>query len=78
MQREMASPEQMALNSVTKHLTIDTDLCHLCGRCAVMRNCRAMAVVWFDRDEPPVIDLARCQHCLACMDKCPFGAVVWD
>lgn len=62
----------------TQHLTIDSDLCHLCGRCLVASVCRGMAVIRFDREEPPVIDMARCRHCLICLDKCPFGAVVWE
>ena len=61
----------------TQQLTVDADLCRLCARCLVQRGCRGMAIIRFDRDEPPVIDPARCAHCLICLDKCPFGAVIW-
>jgi TPP-dependent indolepyruvate ferredoxin oxidoreductase alpha subunit len=67
----------LAVTSSSKYLAIDDDACHLCARCLVMRACRGMAVVRFDRDEAPYIDPARCAHCLACLDKCPFGALVW-
>ncbi|MCB9130974.1 MAG: 4Fe-4S binding protein [Anaerolineales bacterium] len=42
-----------------------------------MRSCRGMAVLRFDRDEPPVIDVSRCMNCQVCMGMCPFGAVIW-
>ena len=38
---------------------------------------RGMAVLRFDRDEPPVIDVSRCMNCQVCMGMCPFGAVIW-
>lgn len=58
-----------------RYPSIDPDACRLCARCEVARACRRMAVIRFDRDEPPVIDVARCTLCLACLEKCPFGAL---
>ncbi|HRX02941.1 MAG: 4Fe-4S binding protein [Anaerolineae bacterium] len=60
-----------------RHLAIDDQLCQMCARCLVMRSCRGMAVLRFDRDEPPVIDVSRCMNCQVCMGMCPFGAVIW-
>lgn len=55
--------------------TIDESLCQLCRRCLVMRSCKGMAIVRFDREEAPVVDAGRCQLCWACLPACPFGAV---
>jgi Fe-S-cluster-containing hydrogenase component 2 len=52
------------------------DACRLCARCLAQRACRWQAVIRFDRDEPPVIDVGRCTACWACVDVCEFGAVV--
>jgi formate hydrogenlyase subunit 6/NADH:ubiquinone oxidoreductase subunit I len=41
-----------------------------------MRACRWQAVIRFDRDEPPVIDVGRCTLCWACVEVCESGAVV--
>ncbi|NOZ71848.1 MAG: 4Fe-4S dicluster domain-containing protein [Chloroflexi bacterium] len=56
-------------------LVIDDSLCRLCRRCLVMKACRYMAVIRFDRQEAPVIDVGRCTKCGACLHSCPFEAV---
>lgn len=61
----------------TKVLTVDPERCVLCARCLVVSQCRPMAALRLEWDEPPVIDPARCKHCMACVDRCPVRAVVW-
>ncbi len=67
----------MAQESSERHLVIDEQRCQACRRCEVLRACRGMAVLRFERDEPPVIDVSRCKTCLVCVDHCPYAAVVW-
>ncbi|RME74061.1 MAG: 4Fe-4S ferredoxin, partial [Chloroflexi bacterium] len=38
--------------------------------------CRVKAIVRFDRDEPPVVDIHRCYGCMVCIVECPFKAVI--
>ena len=57
---------------------IDEELCQACRRCPVISACRGRAVLRFERDEPPVIDAARCDGCYACIPACPYEAVVLE
>ena len=61
------------------NLTIDEGRCRVCARCLAKSACRGGAIRVIDRDEAPVIDMARCRGCLVCVPACPTGAVVkWD
>ncbi len=65
------------MNLVQEHrMVVQEDICQNCRKCLVQRGCKYMAVLRFDRDEPPYIDMARCTLCGACLQICPFGAVV--
>lgn len=55
---------------------IDYERCQVCARCPAVKQCRFKAVLRIDRDEPPAIDAARCNGCNACVQYCPFGAIV--
>ncbi len=66
----------MATTAVRPSPAIDSDLCQLCSRCRVVTSCKWQAVIRFDREETPVIDMARCQRCLICVARCDHEAVV--
>lgn len=55
---------------------IDPTLCRVCSRCRVAKSCKWQAVIRFDRDETPVIDMALCQRCLVCVAQCEHKAVL--
>ncbi len=55
---------------------IDYERCQACPKCIAMKACRFKALVRIDRDEPPAIDASRCNGCNACLDHCPFNAIV--
>jgi MinD superfamily P-loop ATPase len=65
----------MAYPAPDHYPSLDPHACQLCARCEVARACRRMAVIRFDRDEPPVIDVARCTLCFACAGCCAFDAL---
>jgi MinD superfamily P-loop ATPase len=50
--------------------------CHACGKCLARQVCRPRAVVVEDPGETPFIDASRCYGCRACVQACPFKAVV--
>ncbi len=66
----------MAPVTFRPNLAVDPDLCQLCSRCRVLASCRWQAVLRIDREDPPVIDMARCQRCMVCVARCEFEAVV--
>ncbi len=59
-----------------RRMVVDESICRNCGKCLVTRGCKYMAALRIDRDEPPYIDMGRCTLCGACLQNCPFGAVV--
>lgn len=54
---------------------VDNEKCHVCRRCAAMKNCRGGAFIRFEKSEPPYIDVSRCQGCFTCLEACKHGAV---
>lgn len=56
--------------------TVDADKCHTCRQCVARKTCRLKALVQFEQGEMPYIDQSLCRGCLACMDVCPFEAIV--
>jgi len=57
-------------------LHIDPERCHLCRKCLAQKVCKTRAIVRFDREDAPFIDVHRCYGCLVCMTECPFQAVL--
>ena len=57
-------------------LWVDDNSCRVCRRCAAQTVCQAKALVRIDHDEPPFVDIHRCQGCKLCMDRCPSAAIV--
>jgi TPP-dependent indolepyruvate ferredoxin oxidoreductase alpha subunit len=58
-----------------RYPAIDEARCQNCAPCLALRACRSLAIVRFDRSEPPLIDMARCQRCFVCLGACPFAAI---
>jgi Fe-S-cluster-containing hydrogenase component 2 len=54
---------------------IDWELCQVCNPCLAKPACRTRAVVKFDPDEPPFIEMERCNGCAKCVPACPFAAI---
>lgn len=67
----MVSP---AIDKVFLH--VDDNRCHVCRRCLAQKVCKVRAIVRFDRDESPFIDVHRCHGCRLCVVECPFEAIV--
>ena len=57
-------------------LHIDDTRCRSCQRCLAQQVCKVKAIVRFDRDEPPFVDIHRCHGCMVCVLECPFEAVI--
>ena len=57
---------------------VEEDLCQVCRRCPPVSACRGRAILRIDRDEPPYIDVSRCDGCYTCIPACPFEAIVVD
>lgn len=55
------------------HVTIDKDLCKMCGIC--QKNCPSGAISGELGKTPYIIDQNKCTKCLICVDKCPFNAI---
>lgn len=63
-------------NGSSYPIYIDEAACLLCSRCLAQRACKGMAIIRFDREEAPVVDVARCRLCWACLPHCPAQAVI--
>jgi len=55
---------------------ICTDLCMVCDPCPASKVCRTRAIAKLDADEPPYVELSRCNHCGKCVLSCCCGAIV--
>ncbi|MEI7667876.1 MAG: NADH-ubiquinone oxidoreductase-F iron-sulfur binding region domain-containing protein, partial [Erysipelotrichaceae bacterium] len=53
--------------------TIDSELCRKCGLCA--KGCPTNAITGVVGKEAFIINDAKCIHCAACIQSCPFGVV---
>ncbi len=56
--------------------TLDYSLCQACRPCEAAAHCRFKAFLLIDRDEPPIIDVARCGGCGDCVPHCPYQCLV--
>lgn len=54
-------------------VSLDTEKCKGCKRCAVIDSCPSKAVTSIDGKA--VVDKKKCTRCGVCVGKCPFGAV---
>jgi MinD superfamily P-loop ATPase len=55
---------------------IDYERCQVCRKCEAAQYCRFKAFVRFDREEPPYIEVSRCNGCGDCVPYCPYEAIV--
>lgn len=55
---------------------IDWEICQTCDPCEARRACKTRAIVKIDRDEPPYIELSRCNGCGECVVTCTFQAIM--
>lgn len=55
---------------------ICTDLCMTCDPCSAGKACRTRAIVKLDADEPPYVEVSRCNRCGKCVLSCCCGAIV--
>ena len=66
----------MSLSSSRAIPTIEYERCQLCAACAAKEHCRFKAIVRFDREEPPYIEVNLCGGCGDCIEHCPHEAIV--
>jgi len=56
-------------------IQIDVEKCQVCRRCLASDACKVRAIMRFDRDEPPFLEIDRFYDCRLCVPACPFGAI---
>lgn len=61
--------QQQQLNPTKAYPTVDTNLCHHCGKCA--ENCPTQAIPVGNEEETIT---SQCIRCCACVKGCPVGA----
>ena len=57
------------------HIRIMAENCQTCGRCLAAESCKVRAILRFDPEEIPYLDVERCYDCRLCLKACPFGAI---
>jgi MinD superfamily P-loop ATPase len=55
---------------------IDWEICQRCDPCQARLVCKPRAIFKVDHDEPPIIELGRCNGCGACVSGCEYGAII--
>jgi MinD superfamily P-loop ATPase len=55
--------------------SVDYDQCHACAKCEAAKHCPRRALVRFDRDEPPYVEVTLCGGCGDCVQHCPYEAI---
>jgi Pyruvate/2-oxoacid:ferredoxin oxidoreductase delta subunit len=56
-------------------IIIDWDRCQACDPCEARLVCNTRAIVQIDRNEPPYIDVDRCNQCGLCVEACCCDAI---
>lgn len=56
-----------------RRISVDTEKCRGCKKCAVETSCPMHAVTV--RDGVASVDRTLCNNCSRCLSKCPFGAI---
>lgn len=54
---------------------LDWDVCQICIPCEARKACNTRAIVQIDPDEPPYIEITRCNSCGQCVLSCQFEAI---
>lgn len=57
-------------------LYIADEQCQMCDPCEAAAVCTVRAIVRYEPDEPPYLDVQRCYDCRLCLSACPFNAVL--
>ena len=57
-------------------IRVDDGLCQICPECLAAQACKVRAIVRYDSDEAPYLDVQRCYDCRLCLPACPFGALI--
>ncbi|MCK4726927.1 MAG: 4Fe-4S binding protein [Anaerolineales bacterium] len=55
---------------------LDWKICQVCQPCEARSSCNTRAIVQIDDDEPPYIDISRCNSCGQCVLSCPHNAII--
>ena len=56
-------------------ISIQDGMCGLCPKCLAAQACKIRAIVRYDRDEAPYLDVQRCYDCRLCLPACPYDAL---
>lgn len=54
---------------------INWETCQACFPCLARQACKTRAIIKIDPDEPPVLEIARCNSCGLCVLACTCGAI---
>lgn len=56
-------------------IQLQAENCRACRRCLAADICKVRAIMRIDDDDPPYIDIERCNDCRLCIPACPFDAL---